>query len=108
MNLKDLIGSFYYNKFFSRIFLTTIYCLQKEFEDCQSVLELGCDPIFLLQKHSWTKHYIGIKLFVPCLESLRKEKIHNILTHSFVSISLDSSHHENTDVVSKKLDSLKR
>jgi len=76
MSLANLINQFYHNKFFSRIFHTTVYCLQRELEDCQSVLDIGCGPNSPLQYCRNIKYSIGVEPFKPYLEESEKRKIH--------------------------------
>jgi len=77
MNLDDLINRFYYNKFFSRIFHTTVYCLKRELKDCQSVLDLGCGPSSPLQYCQNIKYSVGVEAYKPYLAESKRRKIHS-------------------------------
>jgi len=76
MNLDNLINYFYHNNFFGRIFHTTVYCLQRELRDCQTVLDLGCGPSSPLQYCQNIKYSVGVEAFKPYLEESKKKKIH--------------------------------
>lgn len=74
--MKKIIDKLYHTRFFARIFHTTIYCLQKNLKDCESVLDLGCGPSSSLQYCENIKYSIGIEAFKPYLEKSKKRKIH--------------------------------
>lgn len=76
MNLNNLINRFYHNKFFSRLFHTTVYCLQRELKDCQSVLDLGCGPSSPLQYCQNIKYSVGVEAYKPYLAESKNKKIH--------------------------------
>ena len=77
MNFNNLISRIYHNKFFSRIFHTTVYCLQRELKDCRSVLDLGCGPNSPLQYCRNIKYSVGVEPFKPYLKESKKRKIHD-------------------------------
>lgn len=74
--MKTLINKIYHTRIFARIFHTTIYCLQKELRDCESVLDLGCGPSSPLQYCRNIKHSVGVEAFGPYLEESKRRKIH--------------------------------
>ena len=76
MSLNNLINHFYHNKFLSQLFHTVVYCLQKELEDCESVLDIGCGPSSPLQYCKNIKYSVGVEPFKPYLEKSKKKKIH--------------------------------
>lgn len=76
MKLNNLINKFYHNNFFSRIFHTSVYCLQKELKNCKSVLDLGCGPSSPLQYCQNIKYSIGIEAYKPYLAESKNKKIH--------------------------------
>jgi len=42
--LKHFINLFYHNSFFKKLIPTMVYCLQKELEGFETVLDTGCGP----------------------------------------------------------------
>ena len=77
MNFNNLISRIYHNKFFSRIFHTSVYCLQRELKGCRSVLDLGCGPNSPLQYCRNIKYSVGVEPFKPYLKESKKRKIHD-------------------------------
>jgi len=77
MNFNNLISRIYHNKFFNRIFHTSVYCLQRELKDCRSVLDLGCGPNSPLQYCRNIKYSVGVEPFKPYLKESKKKKIHD-------------------------------
>jgi len=63
--------------FLGKIFHTLNYCLQKELNDCQTVLDLGCGPSSPIQFCQHIKYSIGVEAFKPYLTVSKKKKIHN-------------------------------
>ena len=76
MDLNSLISRFYHSNFFSRIFHTTVYCLQRELENCESVLDVGCGPNSPLQYCQNIKYSVGVEPFKPYLEKSKERRIH--------------------------------
>jgi SAM-dependent methyltransferase len=74
--VKRIIDKIYYSRFFSSIFHTTVFCLKKELQDCESVLDLGCGPSSPLQYCKSIKYSVGVEIFRPYLEESKKRKIH--------------------------------
>ena len=76
MNLNNFINRFYFNKFLSRFFHTTVYCLQRELEDCETILDIGCGPSSPVQYCQNIKYSLGIEPFKPYLDESKERKIH--------------------------------
>jgi SAM-dependent methyltransferase len=74
--VRNLINKIHESQFFGRIFHTVIYCLQKELEDCKSVLDLGCGPSSPLKYCHNIKYSVGVEAFGPYLEESKKKNIH--------------------------------
>jgi SAM-dependent methyltransferase len=75
--MGSLFKKIYYSKFFGGIFHTLVYSLQKELEDCESVLDLGCGPSSPSQYCSNIKYSVGVEAFKPYLEKAKKLKTHS-------------------------------
>ena len=74
--MKKLIDKIYHSPFFSSIFPTTVFCLQKNLKDCESVLDLGCGPSSPIQYCQNIKRSIGVETFKPSLEQSKRRNIH--------------------------------
>jgi len=74
--MVTLINKLYMNKLMSHLFHTSIFCLQRELKDCQSVLDLGCGPGSPLQYCKNIKYSVGVEAFESYLEESKKKKIH--------------------------------
>ncbi len=74
--MKKLIEKIYYSQFFSLIFPTTVWCLQKNLSDCESVLDLGCGSSSPLQYCDDIKYSIGVEAFTPYFIESRSRRIH--------------------------------
>ena len=74
--MKKLIDKIYHNYFLAWLFPTTVYCLQKNLKDCESVLDLGCGPSSPLQYCKNIKYSVGVETFPPYFEESRKRKVH--------------------------------
>jgi SAM-dependent methyltransferase len=74
--MKKMIDKIYHSRLFSGIFHTTVFCLKKELQDCESVLDLGCGPSSPLQYCKNIKYSVGVETFRPYLEEAKKRKIH--------------------------------
>jgi SAM-dependent methyltransferase len=75
--MKKIIDKIYHNHFFAWLFPTTVFCLRKNLESCESVLDLGCGPSSPLQYCKDIKHSAGVEAFKPYLEESKKRKIHS-------------------------------
>lgn len=75
--MNRLIQRLYYNNILSEFFHTTVYCLKKELQDCESVLDLGCGPSSPLQHCKNIKYSVGVEVFEPYIEEAKKKQIHN-------------------------------
>lgn len=76
-NLEKNINSLRKSRFFGAVFHTLDYCLQKELEDCESVLDLGCGPSSPLKNCKNVKYSIGIEAFIPYLKESQERQIHS-------------------------------
>jgi len=74
--MERIIKSLYHHPVISRIFHTLVYCLKRELEDCDSVLDLGCGPDSPI-KYCGVKYSVGVDAFRPYIEESKKKKIHN-------------------------------
>jgi len=74
--MKKLIDEIYHHRLFSWLFSTTVFCLRKNLEDCESVLDLGCGPSSPLQYCKNVKYSVGVDIFQPYLEESKRRKIH--------------------------------
>lgn len=79
--ISSLIQKFYTNLLFSRIFHTLVYCLQRELQDCESVLDLGCGPNSPLRYCKNIKYSVGVEAFAPYIEESKKRSIHTKYLH---------------------------
>lgn len=92
----NLFKFIYHSKFFSRLFPTTVYCLQNALADSQSVLDLGCGPDSPLQYCKNIKKSVGVDAFLPYINQSKSKKIHqryinkNINNVDFKNNSFDS------------------
>lgn len=76
MSINKIINKIYHTSLFGRIFHTVVYCLKKELEDCESVLDLGCGPSSPLQYCKNIKHSVGVETFEPYLKKTQERGIH--------------------------------
>lgn len=74
--MNKLIKNLYHNNILSRLLHTSVYCLKKELQDCESVLDLGCGPNSPLQYCTNIKYSVGVESFKPYLDETKKKKIH--------------------------------
>ncbi|OGI28215.1 MAG: hypothetical protein A2420_04080 [Candidatus Moranbacteria bacterium RIFOXYC1_FULL_44_13] len=74
--MKNLTNKLHESRFLGRIFHTVIYCLQKELEDCESVLDLGCGPSSPLKYCKNIEYSIGVEAFKPYIEESKRQEIH--------------------------------
>jgi len=75
--MNKLIQKLYHNRILRRLLHTSVYCLKKELQDCESVLDLGCGPSSPLQYCTNIKYSIGVEVFRPYLEETKKRQIHS-------------------------------
>lgn len=75
--MKNIITKLYYNLITEKLFHTLVYCLKKELNDCESVLDLGCGPSSPLQFCNKIKYSLGVEIFTPYLKESQKRKIHS-------------------------------
>lgn len=72
----NVLDKLYHNRFVSRLFHTSVYCLKRELENCNSVLDLGCgsdSPI----KYCNVYHSVGVDSFKPSIRASKKKRIHS-------------------------------
>ena len=79
--METHVQKIYHNKQMSRLFHTSIYCLKKELQNCNSVLDLGCGSGSPLQYCNIRKS-IGIDAFEPSIKASKEKGIHNEYIHS--------------------------
>lgn len=75
--MERIIKKLYHNPIISRIFHTLVYCLKRELEDCESVLDLGCGSSSPIQYCKNIKYSVGVDAYKPYLEESKKKKIHD-------------------------------
>lgn len=75
--MQKLIDKIYHTRLFSRLFPTTIFCLQKNLKNCRTVLDLGCGPSSPLQYCQNISYSVGVETFGPYLKEAQKRKIHS-------------------------------
>jgi SAM-dependent methyltransferase len=74
--MKKIVNKIYHNRVFSWLFPTTVFCLQKNLKDCETVLDLGCGPSSPLQYCENIKSSVGVEAFQPYLEESKRRNIH--------------------------------
>ncbi|MCL4543445.1 MAG: class I SAM-dependent methyltransferase [Chloroflexi bacterium] len=70
-----LISLVYHNPIFGRLFHTTVYCLQRELRDCESVLDLGCGPESPIE-YCNVKWSVGVDGYRDYILQSRQQRIH--------------------------------
>jgi len=78
----SLITKLYFSGIFGSFFHTLNFCLKKELENCQTVLDLGCGPNSPIKHISGIKSSTGVEAFEPYLKESQKNKIHTKYVHS--------------------------
>ena len=76
MKATEVIRKLYHNKFISRLFHTSVYCLKRELKDCNSVLDLGCGPDSPL-KNCDARYSVGVDVFEPYVKASKDKRIHD-------------------------------
>lgn len=71
----DIINLLYHNKFFARLFHTSVYCLRRELRGCRSVLDLGCGPDSPL-RFCDVPCSVGVDAFEPYVRASKLRNIH--------------------------------
>jgi SAM-dependent methyltransferase len=79
--MTRLIRWFYRSEFFSRTFHTLLYCLRRELQDCESVLDLGCGPSSPIQ-FCGVRESVGVEPFEPYYERASSAKTHTRLVRA--------------------------
>lgn len=74
--MKKIINKLYKSRLFGRVFHTSVFCLERELSDCDSVLDLGCGPSSPLKYCHNIGHSVGVEAFPPYLEKSKREGIH--------------------------------
>jgi len=54
-----------------------VYELERELNDCKSILDLGCGPCSPIQYLSNNFHSVGVDIFEPSIEKSRRRGIHD-------------------------------
>lgn len=76
MIFLDIIQKLYHNDLISRVFHTSVYCLQRELESCDSVLDLGCGPDSPIQ-YCDIDYSIGVEAYGPYIKESSQKGIHD-------------------------------
>lgn len=74
-----LVRRLYRSPFVAALFHTTVYCLQRELADCQTVLDLGCGPQSPVAQCRDLRYSVGIEAFEPYYELAKQRKTHTEL-----------------------------
>jgi SAM-dependent methyltransferase len=82
--MKRLITLLYHNPLVARMFHTLVYCLQRELQDCQSVLDLGCGPGSPLQ-FCPVPYAVGVDAFAPYISTSAARAIHTAYIHADIT-----------------------
>ncbi len=75
--MLGLIRKLYHSQFIARVFHTTVYCLQRELADCETVLDLGCGPNSPVSFCSHLKRSVGVEAFEPYFEQAKAKQTHS-------------------------------
>lgn len=73
--MERYIQKVYHNKLISRLFHTSVYCLQRELKSWYSVLDLGCGPDSPVQ-YCNISYGVGVDAFRPYIKASKRGKIH--------------------------------
>jgi SAM-dependent methyltransferase len=77
--MLGIIRRLYHSQFVARLFHTTVYCLQRELADCETVLDLGCGPQSPVGHCKNLKRTVGVEAFQPYFELARQRQTHSEL-----------------------------
>lgn len=77
MSMRNLVFKLYHSKVLSRLFPTTVYCLNRELKDCQTVLDIGCGPNSPIQYCGTITYSVGVEPYTPYLEQSKRKRIHD-------------------------------
>jgi SAM-dependent methyltransferase len=77
--VQGVIRRLYRSQLPARLFHTTLYCLQRELRDCESVLDLGCGPNSPVAACPGLKRTVGVEAFEPYLRTARERATHDEL-----------------------------
>lgn len=77
--MLGLIKKLYHSKTVARLFHTTVYCLQRELADCETVLDLGCGPFSPVSMCSSLKRTLGVEAFEPYFNLAKERQTHTEL-----------------------------
>lgn len=75
--MLELVRKLYHSRFVATLFHTTVYCLQRELADCETVLDLGCGPQSPVSHCANLRHTVGVEAFEPYLKIARERGTHN-------------------------------
>lgn len=73
----SFFNEIYHNPLVSRLFHTTVYCLQKELSDCKTVLDIGCGPSSPIQFCHNLSRTVGIEVYEPYYNKAKENKTHS-------------------------------
>lgn len=77
--MLGLVRKLYHSRFVARIFHTTLYCLQRELADCETVLDLGCGPSSPVSLCGTVKYSVGVEAFEPYFSLAKQRATHSEL-----------------------------
>ncbi len=75
--MDKILKKLYSSRTLGWLFHTLNYCLEKEMNGMESVLDLGCGPDSPLRYCSGIKYSLGVEIFEPYLAESRQKKIHS-------------------------------
>jgi ubiquinone/menaquinone biosynthesis C-methylase UbiE len=71
-----IINVLYKSKVLGNIFHTLDFCLQRELQNCESVLDLGCGPSSPIKNCRNIKYSVGVEAFKPYMDRSKNKNIH--------------------------------
>ncbi len=76
MNWKNIVDTVYSNNALRRLLRFRPYLLQKELQDCASLLDLGCGPASVA-KFVTVQWSVGVELHAPYIRKTASKRIHD-------------------------------
>lgn len=74
--LLKIFKASYSSNILSKIFHNQLYCLRRELNDCESVLDLGCGPDSSIQYSKHIKYSVGVEAYKPYYEESVSKNLH--------------------------------
>lgn len=74
--MEQLIKKLYHNTIISKIFHTLLFCIKRELNGCDSVLDLGCGSDSPIRFANNIKFSIGVDAYEPYIIESRRKGIH--------------------------------